>query len=133
MFSIFFYSCDFFHDKFTSRHYALLNLTDIILSYPNYFELVSNIKLETLNDYKIFMDYTNDIFKSACIWDFMFEQKMKSKIKIIYKYFFLILLNHLNAKNIDNKIEIWKRTWITTLNKSKLYKNSENDSFPDYS
>ena len=63
----------------------------------------------------------------------MFELKKINQIESLQKYFVAILSYHLKSKNSkDNKLELCKRAWITYLDNKKLYKDSEENSFPDY-
>ena len=106
---------------------------EIILSYSNYFEIVGNIKFETLNKWILFDDFTDDILNSSSVWDYMFELKKINQIESLQKYYITILSYHLKSKNSkDNKLELCKRVWITYLDNKKLYKDSEENSFPNY-
>ena len=45
-----------------------------------------------------------------------------------------MLYEHIIKENkINDKLELWKRAWITLLNQTKLYNDSNYNFFPDYS
>ena len=133
IYSIFLNNCIFYSENQCNNDSELL-LAKLILSYSYYLPIIGNVNLESLNKSIIFDDYSDDLFKSKWICDFMFKLNENSKINL-YKWFFSSLLKqHINSKeSTDNKLELWKGAWVTLLNKKYLYKRNKEYWFPDFS
>ena len=108
----------------------MLDVCKSFISYPNYFEFVDRILFDSRNDRSLYDDCTHNLFSEILLLDALLSFGIKALIDLFVKRLTLVIKHITNRKNVDKKIQINDKWWITLLDKKQLYRNEE--TFPNF-